>query len=104
MAHSIYFIILISLFVIESHGLIDDLYCGLDNCYDLLNVTRSSTKQEVVKAYRSLAKRFHPDVAKTIADKEIYTEKFRAFATAYEVLRDEETRSDYDRLLDNPDE
>ena len=93
-----------SLLVGPSDALIEGLYCGRDNCYDLLNVTRAASRQEVVKAYRGLAKRFHPDMAKATDDKELFTEKFRAFANAYEILKDEETRADYDRMLDNPDE
>jgi DnaJ family protein C protein 25 len=100
----IYLILFLNLFVINVHSLIDGLYCGRDNCYDLLNVTRSASKQEIVKAYRNLAKKFHPDMAKTNDDKQIYTEKFRTFANAYEILKDEETRTDYDRMLDNPDQ
>jgi DnaJ family protein C protein 25 len=100
----IYLILFLNLFVIHVYSLIDGLYCGRNNCYDLLNVTRSATKQEIVKAYRSLAKKYHPDMAKTTDDKQKYTEKFRAFANAYEILKDEETRIDYDRMLDNPDQ
>lgn len=85
-------------------SLIDGLYCGRDNCYDVLDITRDATKQDVTKAYRALARKFHPDMAKTTADKEVFTEKFRAIANAYEILRDDETREDYDRMLDNPDE
>jgi len=100
----IYLILFLNLFVINVYSLIPGLYCGTDNCYDLLNVTRSATKHEIVKAYRGLAKKFHPDMAKTTIDKQTYTEKFRAFANAYEILKDEETRADYDRMLDNPDQ
>jgi DnaJ family protein C protein 25 len=100
----IYFLFFLNLFVINVHSLIDGLYCGRENCYDLLNVTRSASRQEIVKGYRSLAKKFHPDMAKTTSDKERYTEKFRAFANAYEILKDEETRTDYDRMLDNPEQ
>lgn len=93
-----------NLFILSTNALIDSIYCGRENCYDLLNVTRTASRQEIVKAYRSLAKKYHPDMAKTTADKERYTDKFRAFANAYEILKDEETRTDYDRMLDNPDE
>lgn len=98
------FVLFVSLFISTSDALIDSLYCGRDNCYDLLNVTRASNKQEITKAYRSLAKKFHPDMAKTTEDKQKFTETFRSFANAYEILKDEETRADYDRMLDNPDQ
>jgi DnaJ family protein C protein 25 len=100
----IYFILFLNLFIINVYSLINGLYCNRDNCYDLLNVTRTSTKQEIVKAYRTLAKKYHPDMAKTTEDKAKYTEIFRSFANAYEILKDEETRTDYDRMLDNPDQ
>ena len=103
--HSQLFLLFISLSLIgQVSALIDGLYCDQENCYDLLNVTRSSSKQEIIKAYRSLAKKFHPDMAKTVADQESFTLIFRKFAKAYEILKDEETRNDYDRMLDNPDQ
>ena len=92
------------LFVVDVRALFDGIYCGRENCYELLNVTRTASKQEIVKAYRALAKKYHPDMTKNTEEKEIYTEKFRAFANAYEILKDEETRTDYDRMLDNPDQ
>jgi DnaJ family protein C protein 25 len=100
----IYLILFLNLFIINVYSLINGLYCNRDNCYDLLNVTRTSTRQEIVKAYRTLAKKYHPDMAKTTNDKAKYTEIFRSFANAYEILKDEETRTDYDRMLDNPDQ
>jgi DnaJ family protein C protein 25 len=104
MNFSIYLILFLHFFVINVHSLFDGIYCGRDNCYDLLNVTRTASRQEIVKAYRNLAKKYHPDMAKTNDDKEKYTETFRSFANAYEILKDEETRADYDRMLDNPDQ
>ena len=100
----LYLVLFLSLFIGLSDALIDGLYCGRENCYDLLNVTRTSSKQDITKAYRTLAKKYHPDMAKTIDDKQKFTETFRTFANAYEILKDEETRADYDRMLDNPDQ
>ncbi|CAF1443438.1 unnamed protein product [Adineta ricciae] len=100
----LYLFVCLHLFAVRVHSLIDGLYCGRESCYDLLNVTRESSKQEIVKAYRTLAKKYHPDMARTVEDKQLYTERFRAFANAYEILKDEETRMDYDRMLDNPQE
>ncbi|XP_072162970.1 dnaJ homolog subfamily C member 25-like [Diadema setosum] len=82
------------------HGMIDGLYCGKKSCYDVLGITRDASKGDVAKAYRQLARKYHPDKYKA-ADAE---EKFQAIATAYEILRDEEQRKDYDFMLDNPDE
>merc|ERR1712154_18489 len=86
------------------NAFIDGLYCGEENCYDILGVTRESTKNEVQKSYRKLAKKWHPDRHKTEADKEKATKMFQKLANAYEILTDEEQRNDYDYMLDNPDE
>lgn len=82
--------------------LLEGLYCGKDNCYEVLNVTRESTRNEVQKAYRQLARRFHPDLHRGDVAKMEAETKFKEIATAYEILRDEEARQDYDYMLDNP--
>lgn len=41
--------------------LLEGIYCGRDNCYDVLNVTRDHSSPEIRRAYRSLAKIHHPD-------------------------------------------
>ncbi|CAH1997085.1 unnamed protein product [Acanthoscelides obtectus] len=84
--------------------LLEGLYCGRTNCYDVLNVTRSSTKGEISKSYRQLARRFHPDLHRSPEAKEQAAEQFKIIANAYEILKDDESRSDYDYMLDNPDE
>ena len=88
----------------QSEALLDGLYCGKQNCYDVLGMTRESTKSEIGKAYRVLARKFHPDLhrgAEAKAEAEI---QFKLIATAYEILKDDESRTDYDYMLDNPDE
>lgn len=85
-----------------SGQLLEGLYCGKDNCYDVLNVTRVSTKIEVQKAYRALARLHHPDRHRGDVAKLEAESKFKEIATAYEILRDEEARNDYDYMLDNP--
>jgi len=82
------------------HGFVEGLYCGLESCYDVLGVSRDVKRSELSKTYRSLARKYHPDVNK----EEGAELKFRAIATAYEILRDEEQRKDYDYMLDNPEE
>jgi len=67
-------------------------------------VTRESTTREISQAYRGLARKWHPDLHRGAEAKEAATEKFRLIAAAYEVLRDEESRKDYDYMLDNPEE
>lgn len=84
--------------------LLDGIYCGRNNCYDVLEVTREATKQEIARSYRKLAKQFHPDLHRGQDAKEKAEEQFKIIATAYEILKDDESRTDYDYMLDNPDQ
>lgn len=84
--------------------LLDGLYCGKENCYDVLGVQRNATKREIASNYRKLAKQYHPDTHRDKEAKQIAETKFKALATAYEILKDDESRTDYDYMLDNPDE
>lgn len=63
--------------------------------YEILGVAKSSTPDEIKKAYRKLAMQFHPD--KNPGDKEA-EEKFKAAASAYEVLSNADKRARYDRF------
>jgi curved DNA-binding protein len=62
--------------------------------YQVLGVDRGAGAEEIQKAYRKLARKFHPDVSKE-ADAEA---RFKEIAEAYEVLKDPEKRSKYDRF------
>jgi curved DNA-binding protein len=62
--------------------------------YASLGVDRNATPDDIKKAYRKLARKFHPDVSKE-KDAE---EKFKAMAEAYETLKDPEKRAAYDQL------
>ncbi|KAF9821116.1 hypothetical protein SFRURICE_001051 [Spodoptera frugiperda] len=90
--------------VSSADHLLEGIYCGKENCYEVLGVTREATKNEIAKSYRQLAKKFHPDLHRTPETKKEAEEKFKEIATAYEILRDDEERSDYDYMLDNPQE
>ncbi|EYB88922.1 hypothetical protein Y032_0239g3310 [Ancylostoma ceylanicum] len=88
-----------------SVGFAEELYCGLENCYDVLGINRDEfDKSKLSKIYRSLAKKHHPDRAKDAASKVEAEARFRVIATAYETLKDDQTRSDYDYYLDHPEE
>ncbi|MCF6807992.1 DnaJ domain-containing protein [Thiotrichales bacterium 19S9-12] len=65
--------------------------------YQLLGISKSSNNAEIKKAYRRLAKKYHPDVS-TEKDAE---EKFKQVQDAYEVLKDEEKRKLYDQYGDS---
>ncbi len=61
--------------------------------YDVLGVSKSATKEEIRKAYRTLSKKFHPDLNKE-ADAET---KFKEATEAFEILSDENKRAEYDQ-------
>ncbi|MBI2320157.1 MAG: DnaJ domain-containing protein [Betaproteobacteria bacterium] len=62
--------------------------------YAVLGVSRSATEADIKKAYRRLAKKYHPDVSKE-ADAE---EKFKVVSEAYETISNPEKRAAYDQL------
>ena len=62
--------------------------------YEILGVSRSATADEIKKAYRKLAKKYHPYTNKNNPSAE---EKFKEISIAYEVLSDEKKKSLYDK-------
>jgi curved DNA-binding protein len=62
--------------------------------YEILGVTRGADADDVKRAYRKLARKFHPDVSK----EKNAEEKFKEVQEAYEVLRDADKRAAYDQL------
>lgn len=65
--------------------------------YETLGVAKTATDDEIKSAFRKLARKFHPDVAKP-KDKATAEEKFKQINEAYEVLSDAEKRKKYDEL------
>ena len=63
--------------------------------YEILGVDKNATQDEIKKAYRKLAKKYHPDANK--GDKAA-EERFKEISEAYEVLGNEEKRAKYDQF------
>jgi molecular chaperone DnaJ len=63
--------------------------------YDILEVGRDASEEDIKKSYRRLARRYHPDANHDDPDTE---QKFKEVAEAYSVLSDPQRRHDYDRF------
>lgn len=63
--------------------------------YETLGVEKSASAEEVKKAYRQLAKKYHPDLNK---DDEAAAQKFKEVNEAYQVLSDDQKRAQYDQF------
>src|SRR3989442_6406042 len=70
----------------------------LKDYYETLGVKRPASDEKIKKAFRKLARQYHPDVAKNKKEAE---EKFKEINEAYEVLGDPEKRKKYDELGPN---
>ena len=90
----------------KQYDLVPEMYCGLKNCYEVLNVSPSMSKGEISKSYRKLAREYHPDYMQSHgaskSEIEEGVKRFHAIAVAYETLRD--SREEYDYYLQHPEE
>ncbi len=65
------------------------------NYYDILGVSENASEEEIKKAFRSLAKKYHPDRNKGDKTAE---DRFKEISEAYETLSDPKKRQEYDTL------
>jgi molecular chaperone DnaJ len=65
--------------------------------YDILEVSRNASQEDIKKSYKKLAFQFHPDKNKGNKDAEI---KFKEISNAYSILSNPETKERYDHLGD----
>jgi molecular chaperone DnaJ len=63
--------------------------------YEVLGVSKTATAEEIKKAYRTLARKYHPDLNK---NNPAAAEKFKEVSEAYSVLSDETKRGQYDQF------
>ena len=63
--------------------------------YEVLGLSRDASAEEIKKAYRQLARKYHPDVNREDPNA---SEKFKEISEAYEILSDPQKRAAYDRF------
>ncbi len=95
-AHYLYYVIIIKLTIGRySIGGVKKQMSSKRDYYEILGVSKSAQDSEIKKAYRKLAKQYHPDVNPGNKEAEA---KFKEANEAYEVLSDSQKRSTYDRF------
>lgn len=78
-----------------NHYKFKELYMS-KSLYDTLEISENASQEEIKKAYRKLARKYHPDINKDSGAEE----KFKEINAAYEVLSDENKKAQYDRFGD----
>ncbi len=71
---------------------------GQKNYYKVLGVSESASAEEIKKAYRSLALKYHPDRNPNAKDKKEAESKFKEISEAYYVLNDPKRKEEYDQF------
>ena len=71
------------------------LFRSVRDLYEILEISKDASQEDIKRAYRKLAKKYHPDLNPNDAEAE---QNFKEVNAAYEVLSDQEKRSRYDRF------
>ena len=71
------------------------------NLYEILEVSEKASKEVIDKAYRVLAKKYHPDLQTSQEAKEQAENTMKKINEAYEILSDDDKRKEYDIELQN---
>ena len=69
----------------------------MKNYYEELEVSRNASNEVISRAYKVLAKKYHPDT--TTENKQLAEERFKRISEAYEVLSNERKRAEYNKTL-----
>ena len=71
----------------------------MDEHYKTLGLTKDATKEDIKKAYKKLARKYHPDLNPNNKEAE---EQFKKIASAHAIIGDEKKRKEYDQQSENP--
>ncbi len=85
----------------ELNSSLQTLNSMADDYYKILEVPRTASAEEIQKAYRRMARKYHPDLHEDEKEKETAKQKFQQVQAAYDVLSEPEKREMYDRYGEN---
>ena len=72
----------------------------MKNYYEILEVDKNASQEVIEKAYRTLAKKYHPDLQQGLKQQE-YAEKMKIINQAYDVLSNDVKRQEYNQKIEN---